>query len=208
MTLTEIVDSILSREQKKLSRLSFEDHTLKEKLYTPEEQIARIIKRLYGNALVPPLPVNMSIKDQKTYMDALETWLPEHPFLDGTGKHPSSVIFGGFLVSKALNMESISETVLRKELNQNKPANPFLYEFYISNLERSGSSNNDIRADHIGILYASLRACLAQGEIASLRIEGEIDEEDDYNESADVEIIRIGQNSKNFPSRHFIETSA
>ena len=207
VTLTGIADSILSREQEKLSSLSFQDKMLKEKLYTPEEQIARLVQRIYGDVSLPSLPTGMSAQDRQIYNEALDTWVSEHPFLDGTGTHPSSVVFGGLLASKALHMESVSEKVLRMEFDDDMPVNPFLAEFYISDLEQLGSSR-EIRADHVGVLYASLRARLAQGEIASLRIDGETDEDDDHNEVAEVEITRKRQSGEDFSPLCFVTDPA
>ena len=171
VTVVEIVDSILSREQEKLSSLSFQDQTLNNRLYTPCEQIARLVMRLYGEARLPPMPA-MSEEDQQTYDRALQNWILEHPFLDGTANHPygtanhpSSVVFGGFLASKALHQESVADKVLRTQLARGTSTNPFLAQFYISGLSESPSSFSDsstyIRADHIGIVYASLRARLS-----------------------------------------------
>ena len=70
ITITTISNDILSREQRKLSSLSFEDPTLHSRLYTPDEQIARLIRRLYDNMTPPPLPPTMSAQDRQTYTEA------------------------------------------------------------------------------------------------------------------------------------------
>ena len=188
-TLTGIADSIMRREQEKIKSLPFQDKTLREKLYTPEEQIARLLHHLYEG--MPNIPVpHMTEQDRPLYDDALETWVLEHPFLDGTGRRPSSVVFEGLLVSKALQTEGIAEFALDKEFDRGVLANPFLSEFYMLDLG-STDSTVEIPAEHIGILYASLIARLAQGEAASLRIDGEIDEEDQQNDTAEGEIVKI-----------------
>jgi len=191
-TITEISNSILSREQRKLSSLSFEDQTLHNSLYTPDEQIVRLIEHLYGNTTPPPLPP-MSVQDRQTYNEALDTWVSEHPFLDGLG-NLSSAVFGGLLASKALHTESVAEVALHKELARGTSTNPFLAEFYIEELKSNNSKPLAmLQAEHVGILYASLRARLSQGESASLRIDGEVDEDDDQMETAQVEISRKNQ---------------
>ena len=195
VTLDKITSSILLREQEKLATLSFQNQTLKEKLYKPDEQIARLIMKLYGGDQLPEDP-DMSAQDKQVYYDALENWAPEHPFLDGTGNQPSSAVFEGLLVSKALHKGLIFEM----EFDHRISTNPFLAEFYISELNKSAHHPSQIQADHIGIVYASLRARLSQGETASLRIDGEMDED-----HAEVEIIRENQNGKE-PKVYYFST--
>ena len=164
VTLASVIESILDREQKKIENLRFNDSKLRNELYGPEEQFARLIGRIYHGAPLPHLP-NMSPEDQKTYSDALTTWVQEHPFLDGTGENPSSAVFGGILAVKALFAPSISDAVLNKELGQGTLINPFIAEFYISELSARNASHpvtpSAIRAGHVGLLYASVRARLS-----------------------------------------------
>ena len=201
ITLAEISDSILSREQRKLNPLKFQDQTLHDRLYTPEEQIRRLVARLYDRE-APTLPLDMSAQDRQIYNGALETWVPEHPFLDGTGRRPSSAVFGGLLASKALHMESTNRAALFMEFGRGTSVNPFLAEFYLSELKKSAIPGI-IQADHVGILYASLRARLSQGEAANLRIDGEIEMDNSRNETTEVEITRTMKNGEELEPLYF-----
>jgi len=170
-TLDSIVRQILDREQKKLERLKLQDESLRSKLYSPGEQIARLVSRLYGGALEVRLP-EMSATDQETYRNALETWVQEHPFLDGEGKAAASAVFAGRITAEALNTTNVGSRALALELARGTTANPFLAEFYMSRLDLPRAERY-IPSEHIGIIYASIRARLSITETASLRIEAE-----------------------------------
>ena len=204
ITLSSIADTILTREQKKLDSLPFTDKTLYKKLYTPEEQVDRLIARIYDRSqdidiAAKYLPSDLSEDDKAIYFNALENnnWLAEHPFLDGMGVNPSSEVFGGLLASKALTIESFADLVLQREFGRDMKANPFLEGFYISRLNKQDSGPHLIKSSHIGILYASLRAQLLQGGTAGLVIEVD---EDTNKLSVEIE-IRI--NSKQNNDRYF-----
>ncbi|MCY4332184.1 MAG: hypothetical protein OXC96_06750 [Cyanobacteria bacterium MAG CAR1_bin_15] len=203
ITLPSIAQAILTREQKKLDSLSFKDKNLCKRLYTPEEQIDRLIARVYGgqdaDIATKYLPNDLSEDDKVTYFNALENnnWLTEHPFLDGMGVNPSSEVFEGLLASKALTMESFANEALQREFNRDIKANPFLAEFYISRLEEQDLDLHLIKSSHVGILYASLRSRLLQGGIASLLVDVD---EDKGKLSVEIE-ISINGNQNN--ERHF-----
>ena len=202
ITLAGIAQSILEREQTKIRSLNLSDPELLDTLYTPEEQFARLVHRVYGhgsNVVLPP----MTPSDRQAYESALETWVNEHPFLDGVGRQPSSAVFGGLIAAKALRNEAVSDEVLSQELNQSTLVNPFLAEFYISSLREEhnailGEEQNanlreeqnadvpEISATHIGLIYASLSARLSSGQNASLRIDADV--ADINNADAEVEI--------------------
>ncbi len=177
ITLSSITDAILSREQKKLDSLPFKDTTLHGKLYTPEEQVDRLISRIYEiqdvDIETKYFPRNLSEHDKNIYLNALENWLIEHPFLKGT--KASSEVFDGLLASKALTIEPFAAKALQSELDRDMKANPFLAEFYISHLQNLQEEHNDkfpsIKSNHVVILYSSLRARLLRDETANLSID-------------------------------------
>lgn len=191
ITLGSIASSILEREQRKIMTLGLLDRSLQEKLYSPDEQYARLVERVYGHSLNFPLP-DMEPSDRQLYENALETWVVEHPFLDGAGRRPSSAVFGGLIAAKALTMPEIAKRVLHRELNVGSLVNPFLAEFYIGDLrEKANGSNPNMPSEHIGLIYASLCARLSAGETASLRIESEEfdTQHQATRDSAEVEIV-------------------
>ena len=189
-TLEGIAEAIMTREQSKFSNLKFDDASLADKLYSPNEQIARLIVMVYGGDLDIRIP-SMSSADQERYSDALENWLEEHPFLDGEGKKPSSAVFAGLLAARALNNRNTMKAALRTELGRGTAANPFLAEFYIPLLKNGGTTPR-IPAEHLGVLYFSIRARLALGEYVSLTVDDEIDEGADDTGFAEIEIVRDG----------------
>lgn len=203
LTLSSITDSILAREQTKLRKLKFEDESLKEVLYGPGEQLARLVNCIYGTAQEFRLP-GMSVADREVYTNALESWVSDHPFLDGTGSAPSSAVFGGLIAAQALAGVA-APIVLRKELARGTAINPFLAEFYGELVQRGVQGAPNIPAAHVGVIYASIRARLSLGETASLRIDGELNEADeDDDQPAEIEIVRTFREENHIRRIEFI----
>lgn len=186
VTLRTITTAILEREQAKLEPLAFEDESLKQTLYTPDEQLARLVARVHGRP-TPALPP-MSANDARIYANALETWVPDHAFLDG-GYQPVSIVFDAVIAGAALCSEQAAESAGARELAKGSAANPFLAEFYLA-----AQSEGHIRPEHIGLIYASLRARLSLGDEASLSIEGSDSEDVIEQLRAEIEITlrRVG----------------
>ena len=182
VTLQSVVQSILDRERNKLAELVLRDNELKDQLYLPEEQLERLVAEVYG--VVPPELPQMSAEDAEKYTGALETWVQYHPFYDGGSGTPSAV-FRAAICAKALASSSASERAIRMELSRGDAANPFLYVFYIDQDESANPTH--IPETHIGVIYSSIRASLAQGETASLFV-GDEDDMEDGSQLADVEI--------------------
>ena len=96
VTLQDVVSSIMRRERTKLESLGFEDPEVSESLYMAEEQLGHLASKIYGGTgpVLPP----MSPSDAKTYENALQTWVDDHPFLDGNNR-PSSAVFDAVVAS-------------------------------------------------------------------------------------------------------------
>ncbi len=182
VTLQNVISAILERERGKLQSINFDDPGLKDKLYSHSEQLERIAARMFG--LPAPQVMPMGSNDLDTYTNALETWVPDHPFLDGSGD-PSSVVFDAAISSWALKQTQTADAALKRELGRGVAANPFLSEFYIGEEDNSQIS---LPSQHIGILYASFRARLSLGDTASLLVEGAEDGDDEEALRAEVEI--------------------
>lgn len=180
VTLHSVVSAILNREKTKLKRISFSDPNLAQRLYSPEEQLDRLVARRY-NTPAPKLP-EMDPSDAETYSNALETWVGEHPFLDGDSG-TSSVVFDAVITAWALKGDSAVPAALQMELDKGNAANPFLYAFYFG--EKLDTAC--LPEHHIGVIYASLRAGLARGETASLYV-AEPDEDGSSALPVEVEI--------------------
>ncbi|MGN6423633.1 MAG: hypothetical protein ACTHLA_10020 [Asticcacaulis sp.] len=182
ITLQSVVWSILDREHNKLSSLQFQDETLREKLYNRDEQLARLSARVFGHN--PPDLPPMSAKDLETYNGALQSWVPDHPFLNGA-RDASSAVFDAVIVASGLKDNRLRETVLQRELHRGSAANPFLAEFYLS---KDNAEADYVPSEHIGILYSSVRARLSLADTANLTIEGGEDDDGNAILEADVEI--------------------
>ncbi len=183
VTLQTVVSAILVRERSKLRLLPFEDSGLADRLYSPEEQLDRLVARLYGQPS-PDLPV-MNPADAKTYTAALDTWVAEHPLLNG-GVGTSSAVFEAMICVRALHNPLTADAALQKELSRGAAANPFLAEFYVP--DEVSSDPTYLPAEHIGLIYSSLRARLSLGDTASLLVEGPEEAEEEEVLRAEVEI--------------------
>lgn len=187
VTLRGVVSAILERECGKLGGLPFEDPKLADILYSPDEQLDRLVARYYRTP-PPDLPA-MGAKDAQIYDAALDTWVAEHPFLNGGGGTPSAV-FDAMISVHALQNPASAEAALQRELARGAAANPFLSEFYseLYAAQSAGFGTAFLPPEHIGVVYASLRARLSLGDSASLLVEGREDAEGEEVLRAEVEI--------------------
>lgn len=183
VTLNTVVSAILARERRKLETLRFHDARLLKTLYSPDEQLDRLVARVYRQP--PPDLAVMGADDARLYDTALKTWVAEHPFLDGRDA-PSSAVFDAVISVRALGRASSAEAALDRELRRGAAANPFLAEFY-SPQER-GADRGFLPPQHVGIVYASLRARLSLGDSASLLVEGPENALEEEALRAEVEI--------------------
>ena len=186
VTPQSITSSILKREQRKLDQIQLQDPTLHDRLYTPEEQLTRLVARTYQTVAPPVTLPDMGPEDLKTYSEKVWPWLEDHPFLGG-GDHPRSAVFEAAIKAQALRHDATASTASQIELEKGELANPFLYLFYG---EETPSKTNQIRGEHIGVYYNSVRASLANGEMAFLTIED--DEDGSAEASGEIEIVRKG----------------
>ncbi len=191
VTLRSVVSAILEREKSKLEDIAFSDPDLARKLYSPKEQLDRLVARRYQTP--PPELPDMRPGDAEMYSNALETWVGEHPFLGGdTGT--SSAVFQAVISTQALKSETAASEAVRKELAKGEAANPFLYVFYMD--EGFESETITLPEEHIGVIYSSIRAGLAQGETASLFVEEpEDDEEEALLADVEIELSRRGKDN-------------
>lgn len=181
VTLQTVATAILERERSKLNGLVFEDQSLLQRLYSPEEQLDRLVARIYGSS-APSFPP-MSPNDAQTYSTALESWVAEHPFLNGAAE-ASSAVFDAMISIRALKTPTSNEVSTLREIRRGAAANPFLSEFYLP----ENSDDAFLPPEHIGIFYASMRARLSLGDAASLLVEGPENVTDENSLVAEVEI--------------------
>ena len=195
VTLERIASGILEREQQKVKKLVSEvPAPLLKQLYSPEEQLDRLSAELYSTP-PPTLPPSMTPQQTAAYDAALETWMQEHPFLDGKGD-ASCAVFEAHICVHALRTHK-STTALSRQLELGRKANPFLLELYKASAVGWGTGQKPVPAEHVGIMYASVRSRLSRGEWASL----EVSEPDDCEEPVLSECeITIGRNEEESPA--------
>ena len=185
--LFQVVDHILDREQDKLRESldpAFGSLPI-DALYTRMEQRQRLVARLFG--MKPPsTPHQVPPLLQQNYEDAVESFLAQHPFLDGTSANVSSAVFSADLLAFALHH---NESALRlkgeKWARSHSAPNPFLIDFYE---ERSPEGVKPVFVDpeHVGLLDASMRARLRANQHATLEF---LQEEDGEAASVVLEIV-------------------
>ena len=99
VTLHSVVSAILKREKTKLEGIAFSEPNVAQRLYSPNEQLDRLVARRYHTP--PPELPDMRPSDAETYSNALDIWVKEHPFLDGdTGT--LSVVFDAVITAWAV----------------------------------------------------------------------------------------------------------
>lgn len=188
--LFQVVDLILVREQSKLRENlapAFGSVPV-DALYQPEEQRRRLAAHLF-NLTPPPTPHQVPPQLQQGYEDAVESFLAQHPFLDGTGVNVSSAVFSADLIAFALHHDGSDLRRAGEDWAQrdNRAPNPFLIDFYVERGHRVAQELLFIAPEHVGLLDSSVRARLRARQHATL----EFSQEDDGDGSTLVlEIVR------------------
>ena len=154
-----------------------------------------LISAVYGIDHVPCLP-KMTQQDAAMYKTALDTWVPDHPFTDGTGVVPSSEVFAGFIAAEALKLEWSAGEVRNRELQGNK-VNPFIWRFLVPDtwleadeLVTEGDVEYLPLAD-LGLAFLSLQSQLSRLESAHLFVDADIGADGPELGVAEVEITRF-----------------
>lgn len=188
--LLKLTDQILEREAAKL-RTQLRDlipADMTGRLYSPEEQLSRLASAVLESAAPPPR-VALQPQYAASYDAAVSGLLPQHPFLDGTGRHASGIVFAAVINAHGLfsqEPETVRAAERRSGNGPNTP-NPFLIEFYQRNASQKWGPNPVIPPEHVVLLYESIRARAAAQAIVRLAVEG-----DDEDDDAEVE-IQIGR---------------
>lgn len=139
-------------------------------LYDAEEQLSRLASLVLG-AGSPKMPANLPQHAVAAYEEAVQSLLPQHPFLDSRTQRPAGAVFGACILAGALTGEDndIARTAQRFASGGPNTPNPFLLTFYKQALD----GQNVIPAEHVGLLYASLEATAGAGDVVRLTAEGE-----------------------------------
>lgn len=185
--LIRLSDEILHRESKKLEdQLKLSIENLPENLYSPSEQLHRLACRLF-KLPSPTAPDNIPPQNSTSYMEAVNSLLPQHPFLDGSGTNPSNAVFAAHIVVAALKSKEPKLVSCGESYSNHMhhAPNPFLFDFY------QHQKDSVVPVSHVGLLYESVLAKSRMGEVIGLNID---ESEDD---TLDVEISKVTSDCEN-----------
>ena len=191
--LEKVTSEVLSRESGKLaSQLKEVQPGINtDGLYTPREQLARLASVVLGISNPPRLPA-LPPNAVAPYEQAVQSLLPQHPFLDSTGRRASSAVFGASILAAALKSddEEIRKAAEHFVDGSSNPSNPFLLDFYLQGF----AGTPTIPTSHVGLLYASLEAAAGVGDAVRLTAE----ENDQARLSVEISLIREDGPAKDF----------
>lgn len=186
--LEKICRSVLLREQKKLkdqvvnAQPGLTDHDL----YTIDEQI-RCLAAYCDKKPVIPDSHSLHGEELESYTEAVQSLLPQHPFLAGSGRKPANAVFGAAILTHALKHGEAVESAYSEAT-----VNPLLAEFYFYDsyvYKEEGERETRILPEHVAQIFNSITARAEQGRRIELSIEAGEDEED-----ADVTITSYSKN--------------
>lgn len=168
--LIRLSSEVLKRETSKLTaQVANTTPGLPAGLYEPEEQLERLACHLLK--LPPPaIPPQLAQHQVAAYEQAIQAMLPQHPFLDGSGRAPSSAVFAASIVAAALSntrMDLVKAAEGYASSAQHTP-NPFLFDFYL----RSATAQTCMPTEHIGLVFESVLAKSKPGDTVRLNVEG------------------------------------
>ncbi|HEY1750345.1 MAG TPA: hypothetical protein VGG29_03730 [Caulobacteraceae bacterium] len=151
-----LIEDILIRDQQKL--LDNLDGTLKRHLeeagsmnvYSPGEQVARVFSRLTGHAFDVLPPVSNALRAD--YEEAVERFLPDHPFITEEGSDVSNPIFLEYVIARTLVAADASQaaSIAAVCLTQVPTPTHLVLEFYDA---MRGAGLTPVH--YIELLYAS-----------------------------------------------------
>ena len=139
-------------------------------LYEAPEQLSRLASLVLG-AGTPMLPSSVPQHAVAAYEEAVQSLLPQHPFLDSRTQKPAGAVFSACILAAALTGgdANLARAAQRFASGGPNTPNPFLLTFYKEGL----AGRKVVPAEHIGLLYASLEATAGAGETVRLNAEGE-----------------------------------
>lgn len=122
------------------------------RLYSPEEQCARIFSRSFGLPFTPT--VGLSAKEALAYEESVARFLPDHPFFaDGTTQFANAV-FRDYVFSKLLlgQQDSDHDHITSNYKSQEGRPSRLFFDFYLSQADDDWI----VPMNHIAILFDAL----------------------------------------------------
>lgn len=170
--LGRVTSEVMDREAGKLAaQVSISYPGINTKgLYGPEEQLSRLASRVIGVG-TPKIPKSLTQDAVAAYEAAVESLLPQHPFLDSKELKASGAVFGACILAAALTGQDSDLVRAAERLAMGGPntPNPFLLEFYL----KATGQQREVPAEHVGLLYASLEASGGAGDVVRLCVDGD-----------------------------------
>jgi hypothetical protein len=177
--IRRVVSAILERERDKVKQLTLSDPDLQGQLYTPGEQVVRLVRHLFRADVQPLLPA-MSDDDRAVYEASLQRWVGEHPFLDGSGRGASSAVFSGYLAVEALKGHESGSLARQALVGPGALPNPFLSTFYLPDDWETADLFRFANLADIPLVHASLAARIPPSDMVTLEID-EVEDEDEVD---------------------------
>ena len=194
--LGRVITSILSREhEEKLSRnvqglLTPEPDNPEQidlaSLYTIGEQCVRVLSSVLDEP-VQATPSTMPERLIPRYEEAVASFFPEHPFLQGIDRFANTV-FRSYLFASALRGEygkMLEDRVVQEILKREELPTRLLSDFYFARGNDAGALRTEIHPTHLGLLYDSLLSSESSRSRIRLNIDGP-DPEDYASNQAEV----------------------
>ena len=142
-------------------------------LYTPEEQLGRIVAKLFGAA--PPSSSQIADADfRQVYDRMVSEFVPQHPFFSARGG-PSSAAFAAYALVWAITSGAAPAAARRALAAQPGMGAGLYFEMYMSWLSSEADGPKLLDLADVGPLYASLSSQAMRGETPMLEISGEPD---------------------------------
>ena len=181
--LRDVMDHILHREQSEKvipafsTKLSAPDRKhlskIKDSLYTDVEQGQRLLAGVLGVS-VDCKPNGLPPQYEATYNTIIREALTDHPFLRGTNRFANSV-FASYLYARALRGDlgdDLAHRVTDVLLGQSGLPTTLLAEFYLDTDIPGAAGLQQVRPEHVGLLYDSLLIAESSRRRVHLSIEG------------------------------------
>ena len=194
--LGRVITSILSREhEEKLSRnvqgLLVSEPENSERidlssLYTVKEQCVRVLSSVLNEPVIAT-PSTVPERLIPRYEEAVASFLPEHPFLQGIDRFANTV-FRSYLFASALKGEfgsSLENKVVQELLKRQELPTRLLSDFYFAGTSDAPAHRTEIHPTHLGLLYDSLISSESPRSRIRLNIDGP-DPEDYASNQLDI----------------------
>ena len=181
--LHDVMNHILEREQQEKfipafsGKLAEKDRqrvpAISDSLYTKDEQGKRLLASVL-DASTDCTPAVLPVQLEAEYISAVKESLIDHPFLRGENRFANSV-FQSYLYARALRGDfgdDLSSRVTGLLSESTSLPTTLLAEFYLGTGINGISSQQQVKPEHVGLLYDSLLSSASSRRRVRLSIEG------------------------------------